>query len=61
MELLVKGNTRNSHPTDAQTAPTRSREVRLSREKLIPIFESMFVLSLQLVFRATLIARHLNY
>ena len=61
MELLVKGNTQDSHPTDAPTSPTRSRKLSLSREKLIPIFESMFVLSLQLVFRATLIVRHLNY
>lgn len=60
MGLLVEGNTQGSYPV-AQTASTRSRKVSMPQEELIPILESLFVLSLQLVFRATLIARHLNY
>jgi hypothetical protein len=39
----------------------RNSEVSQLQERMILIFDTILVLSLQLVFRATVMARHLNY
>ena len=60
MGLWAKDNT-DFYLPDAQTAYIGSNDLNRWRQKLIPTLESMLVLSFKLVFRATLIARHLNY
>jgi hypothetical protein len=52
---------KSANDVPAQTPYTENCETQSPRENMTLIVETLLVLSLQLVFRATLIARHLSY